>query len=385
MPRTIVCGLDIGTSHVCCAVAERAHDGTQRVIGCGWAEHHGVREGHVIDLDGTTDAIQTALAQAERDAGVTVRQSVVGVSVPEIQTRRGRGLVPLADYGMEVRGRDVERVRAQAELMELALDRAILHSVPMSFSVDGQLGVDDPLGLVGRQLAVELLMLTCPQLVLQNLAKAVQLAGLEVQQFVYSGLATGHGALTLEEREQTILVVDIGGTLTDVVLMDRGQLTDACVLPTGGDTLTAAIQRRAKVSTDEADALKRETVLSRTGPVTRALTEAVTVLLTAYAGAAQRLTPSAGELDGVIITGRTALLDGVLELVEERFAKPVRLGRVPASTWHCGREQSVSALTALALLDTQRSQVALAPMPTEPLPWPRRILVKARELYEDYF
>ena len=385
MPKTIECGLDIGTSKVCCVVAEQAKDGTRQVLGCGWADHRGVREGHIIDLDVVTDAVQAALAQAEAEARVTVRQCLVSVSVPELQSRRTRGIVPLADYGLEIRGRDVERVRAQAELTELALDRAILHSIPVSFSVDGQVGVDDPLGLVGRQLAVELLLLTCPQMVLQNLAKAVQLAGLEVQQFIYSGLATAQGVLTAEDREQMVLVIDIGGTRTDLVVMARGRLVTAQTLPVGGEHLTEAVIRHAKVQADEAESLKREAALSRSSPVAAALSDAVVELLTQLHAAAQRLVDGLGEPDAIIMTGRTALLDGLLELVEERFGKPVRLGRAALPPRYFGREQSLVAATAVGLLDYQRSHLIMMPLPAETLPWPRRLLVKARELYEDYF
>lgn len=385
MPRTIECGLDVGTSKVCCAIAERAKDGSHQLLGLGSAEHRGIRDGHVVDLDALTDGLQTALHQAEQEARVTVRQCLVSVSVPELQCRSGKGIVPLADYGMEVRVRDVDRVRSQAELMELALDRAILHSIPRSFTVDGQMSVDDPLGLVGRQLAIDLVMLTCPQLVLQNVAKAVHLAGLEVQQFVYTGLATAHAVLTPEDQERTVLVMDLGGTVSDVVLMARGRVAAATVVATGGERISHALIQRLKVQPDEAESLKREAVLSRPSTVTDTIREALTAVLDELAAAWHALPREAGMPESIIITGRSALLDGLLELAEERLQLPVRLGRVTLPTRYFGREQSLLAVTPLGLLNYQRAHLSFSPAPTEPLPWPRRLLVKARELYEDYF
>jgi len=384
MSKTVLCGLDVGTSKVCCAIAEQSPESGVALTGLAWVPQRGVRDGYIVDLDSVTDAIAEAVTQAEAEAHVRVRQCLVSVSVPHIQSRRVRGLIPLADHGLEIRTRDIERVQSQAELAVVALDRAILHSIPLQFAVDGQLEVSDPVGLLGRQLAVELHLLTCPQLAVQNLTKAVQLAGLEVQQHVYSGVASAQALLTPTLREQTVLVLDIGAGLTDIIVMRQGHLLAATTLASGGDNLSRAVIQSHKVQPDEAETLKREAILSLAGSLTALLKRESQQLLRHLVTTTHAVL---GELEAeaILLTGRTVLMDGFLELAEAAFGRPVQLGRVTLPPRYLGREPSLTAVTALGLIASAFQDASPARPSRDDARWPRRLLVKARELYEDYF
>ena len=313
-PREILCGLDIGTTKVACAIGRAPGDGSAlTLLGQGVVPNRGVQQGQVADLEALVEAIESALQAAEQAAGRRVHQAFVSVSHPQVRSLRAKGAVSIVSSGGEIRRKDVERVRLQAEMLSLSLDQEILHTVPVAYAVDDQEGISDPAGLFGAKLALHLHLVVAPSALLQNLSKACHLAGLDVEDFVEAGWATALSVLQPEERREGALVVDIGGSTVNVAAVHGDRLAHTLTLPLGGDRLTDALAVRWHVAQERAEVMKRE-LLAAGSPHAQAVTEVSRELLQAVrAGWSAAPPPPDASCRTVVLAGRTSLLDGLVE------------------------------------------------------------------------
>jgi cell division protein FtsA len=254
--RKRLVGLDLGTSKVAAVIAEADEYGEVVVEGVAEVPAEGLRRGVVVNIEKTVHAIQTALVGAERMAGVRGEAVVASLAGPQISSQTSRGVVAVSHPVREIGEDDVERVIEASRAVSVASDRQVIHVLPRAFTVDGQEGVRDAVGMTGRRLEVETLIVTAPQTAVQNVVKCVRQAGFELDDVVSQGLAAGEAVLTPNELDLGVVLIDIGAGTTDVVVYTEGAPLHLAVLPLGGNHVTNDIAIGLRTTLGEAEQLK---------------------------------------------------------------------------------------------------------------------------------
>lgn len=257
MASDLVVALDIGTTKVCALVAEVGADGRHQVIAHGLAPSTGIRRGVVVDVASTVAAIQDAVGAAQSAAGVEIRSVVVGVTGEHISSVNSRGILAISHPDRIVQREDVERVLDNARLVVLPPDRELLHSIPRGFSVDGQSGIQNPVGMCGTRLEVETHVVTGARALLQNVVTCVEGAGLILEELVLEPAAAGEAVLLPAERELGVALVDIGGGTSDIAIFRGGGICFSGVVPLGGQRVTLDIAAALGCAPEEAERVKR--------------------------------------------------------------------------------------------------------------------------------
>jgi len=345
-----VVGLDIGTTKICCVIAEKKDNGGLDVIGVGRSASRGLRKGVVVNVDQTVDALKSAVEEAELMAGETVERAFVGVAGGHIKGFNSRGVISISGREREVTPADIERVIESARAVQLPADRTIFHAVPRDFILDDQDGIRDPAGMNGSRLEANVHLVTGAISSLSNITNCVNRAGIEVVEMVLEQLAASETVLHHDEKELGVALVDIGGGTTDLALFVNGAICHTAVLPTGGDHFTNDIAVGLRTPVPEAERIKvkygcalanlvddeqtievpsvggrKPRVLSRhiLCEVLQPRTEEIFNLL-------QEEIERAGYDDcltsGLVVTGGGAILEGVPEIAEQIFDLPVRRG-----------------------------------------------------------
>jgi cell division protein FtsA len=351
-PRRVA-ALDLGTTKVCCAVADVEPEGL-RVLGVGEVASKGVRKGNVVDIERAAEAAAEAVDAAERMAGVPITGAVVGIAGGHISSQNSRGLVAVSSH-REVRGDDVTRAVEAARAIAVASDREIVHVLPREFVVDGQEGVRDALGMTGSRLGVETHIITGATTAIQNIVKVMHEAGLDVDDLVLQVLASAEAVVTEEELERGCVVADVGGGTTDVAVFSGGSICHTAVIPIGGNHVTGDLAVGLRADLETAEEVKR-----RFGHCLQLSIPAdATVTLTpmGYEEAAQVpqrylaevIGPRAREMaslilaeiergngtgllpGGIVLTGGGAMLRGFAEIAQQVTDLPVRVA-APAGT-----------------------------------------------------
>lgn len=345
--NNLIIGLDIGTSKIVTIVAEIQPEGTMEVIGVGIHESSGMKKGMVVNIDATVAAIQHALGDAELMADCKIRSVYTGIAGSHIKSSNANGMVKIKDR--EVTQADIDRAVETASSLSLPGDQQILHILEQEFSIDGQRNIKKPLGMSGMRLEVEVHIVTGAVAAVQNIMKCVHRCGLEVGEIILQPLASSKAVLSDDERELGVCLVDIGGGTTDVAIFTDGSIRHTAVLPIAGDQITNDIAMALRTPTTDAEDIKikygcalrqladdspisvpgvgeREArMLSRQtlAEVIEARVEELYILVQA------ELRRSGFEnlmSSGIVITGGSSSLQGMVELGEEIFHMPVRLG-----------------------------------------------------------
>ncbi len=249
-------GLDIGTTKTCAIIAAPGPDGLE-VIGVGEAPSLGMRKGVVTDLEETVKSIEVATERAERMAGVHVSQVYVGVTGEHVTSTNNHAVVAVSGDGREVVASDIRRVVDASKIIHLATDRQIIHALPRHFTIDGQDGVTDPIGMSGGRLEVDTHIVTGGSTFITNVLKCVSRAGLETIGIVFEPLASSAATLLPEEKHIGVVLLDIGGGTTDIAVYAGGGLVHSATIPVGGNTVTNDIALGLKTTFAEAEKLKR--------------------------------------------------------------------------------------------------------------------------------
>lgn len=351
MRANLIAGLDIGTTKTCAVIGEVVRDPRRpglTILGVGQARTGGLRGDNVTNIEEMTESIRASVKEAELMAGATVDRVYAGIGGDHVRASASMGVVAIAEE--EVTADDVERVHVVARAVALPPDREMLHAIPQEYRVDNQRGIKDPLGMAGVRLEAEVFLVTCATTAAMNIRKAVNRAGYRVQELVLEPLAGARSVLTEDEREVGVCMVEIGATTTDVAAYYEGKIRHVCVLPFGGSTLTADLVRGLSIPWAEAQKAKehyatayaqlvdpRETV-ELPGPspnqkraVARELiAHIVEQRVDEMFGLVQQELSEAGVLDklgaGIVLTGGTVALPGIVELAQQVFAAPVRYG-----------------------------------------------------------
>lgn len=251
----IYVSLDIGTSTVKVVIGEMTGE-SLNVIGIGKAKSSGIKKGMIVDIDETVRSIQNAVEQAERMVGLKIRSVVVGITGNHIQLQPCHGVVAVSSPDREIGYEDIGRVMDAAQVIPLAPERDIIDVIPDQFIVDGVEEIRDPRGMQGVRLEMEGTIITASKTVLHNLLRCVEKAGLEVSDVCLQTLALGSVALTRDEKNLGVVLVDIGGGSTSVALYEEGALLATFDLPIGGDHITKDISIGLRTPTEEAETIK---------------------------------------------------------------------------------------------------------------------------------
>lgn len=347
-------GLDIGTSRVTCIIAEPGDGGRVDVIGIGEAESRGLRKGVVVNPDAAVESIKRAVEDAERMSGVEAEEATINLAGSHIMGMNGSAVVAVAGRDREITPDDVRRAIDSACAIQLPAGREIVDRLPQEFIVDDQDGINDPVGMIGARLAVKVHIVTSPVTARQNAINAVHRAGLEVADMILEQLAAAEATLADEDKEFGSALVDIGAETTGLVIYQRGAVQHTAMFALGGSHFTNDIAFGLRTPIPEAERIKRFAGCAYSPGLNDSQRGELIEVPTVGGGRAPRhlsrqilcdiLQPRAEEVlshvadeirdsgwerqlsSGVILTGGGALLEGMVEIAEQVFDAPVRLG-----------------------------------------------------------
>jgi cell division protein FtsA len=344
----MIVGLDIGTSKVVALVGEIGVDGILEIVGIGSHPSRGLKKGVVVNIESTVQSIQRAIEEAELMAGCEIHSVFAGIAGNHIRSLNSHGIVAIRDR--EVVQADIDRVLDAGQAVAIPADQKVLHILPQEYVIDNQEGVREPLGMSGVRLEAKVHLVTCALNAVQNIEKCIRRCGLEVEDVILEQLASSYAVLTEDEKELGVCMVDIGGGTTDIAIFTEGAIRHTAVIPIAGDQVTNDIAMALRTPTQYAEEIKiryacalaklagpEETIkvpsvgerpprdLSR-----QALAEVVEPRYDELFTLIQAELRRSGFEDmipaGIVLTGGTSKMEGAVELAEEIFHMPVRLG-----------------------------------------------------------
>jgi cell division protein FtsA len=376
--KNLVVGLDIGTSKIVTMIAEVLDNGELSVIGLGQAECEGLKKGVVVNIDATVQSIQKSVEDAELMADCKVGAVWTGIAGSHIRSFNSTGMVAIKDK--EVSKPDVDRVIETATAVSVPSDQQVLHVLPQEFMIDGQDDIREPLGMSGVRLEVRVHIVTGAVSAAQNIVKCVRRCGLEVNELILQPLASSHAVLTRDEKELGVALVDIGGGTTDIAIFAGGSIRHTAVIPIAGDQVTNDIAMALRTPTQDAELIKIRYGIAKQALADpqawfevpglgdraprqlsrQALAAVIEPRVEELFSLVQQVIRESGyeELlsSGVVITGGSALLPGMVELGEDVFLKQVRVG-TPAYRGNLADVISSPRFsTGMGLLEEARNQ-----------------------------
>lgn len=252
----VICGIDVGSSKIATLIASIDEGGKVNLIGVSSTVSKGVKKNQVVDIEEAVTAITESVEAAERMAGYSISHSFVSLGGPQIESVNQHAVVAVSEPEEEIKESDVRRVNDAARAMPLPTSREILHVIPRTFTVDGQEGIKDPIGMTGVRLETETHIITGSTTSMKNLVKCVSEVGIDVSELVFSGIASALSVLTDTEKELGVVLVDIGGETTDVVIFVDGSVSYSAVIPIGARHITSDMAVGLRVSLESAEKIK---------------------------------------------------------------------------------------------------------------------------------
>ncbi len=378
MPEDIIAGLDIGSHAVRIAVGKPvpSPDGKQQihVIGAVEVPSIGVSRGTITGIDDAVSAVSKALEQAERITGVPINAGWVGITGSHIISQESRGVVGVSRSDGEIREEDVERAIEAARTVATPTNYEILHVIPKGFIVDGQRGIKDPVGMNGIRLEVDALIIQGLSSQIKNLTKCVYRTGLDIEDLVYSILATSEAVITSRQKDLGVCVVNIGASTTSLAVFEEGEVLHTAVLPIGGVHVTSDIAIGLRTSLDVAEQLKLRYATCRPEEVHKKddinlaelgapepelvgrrfvadiVQARVQELFEMVDRELQKVERSGMLPAGVVLTGGSSKLAGILEQAKESLRLPVSLGTPIGISSVIERAHDPSLSTAIGLV-----------------------------------
>ncbi len=346
--KNLIVGLDVGTSKVVAIVGEITPEGGVEIIGIGSHPSRGLKKGVVVNIESTVHSIQRAVEEAELMAGCQIHSVYAGIAGSHIRSLNSHGIVAIRDK--EVTPSDVERVIDAARAVAIPADQKILHILPQEFIIDAQDGIREPVGMSGVRLEAKVHMVTGAVSAAQNIIKCVRRCGLEVDDVILEQLASSYSVLTEDEKELGVCLVDIGGGTTDIAVFTEGSIRHTAVIPIAGDQVTNDIAVALRTPTQNAEEIKIKYACALTQLASseesievpgvgdrgsrrlarQTLAEVVEPRYEELMTLVQAELRRSGFEDliaaGVVLTGGSSKIEGLVELAEEIFHAPVRLG-----------------------------------------------------------
>ena len=373
--KDLVVGLDIGTSKVMAVVAEVLPGGELTIAGMGVAPSNGLKRGVVVNIDATVQSIQAALKEAEFMADCKITKVYTGITGSHIRGMNSSGMVAVKDR--EVTAPDVARVVETAKAINISTDQRLLLVEPQEFVIDGQ-DVKEPIGMSGIRLEAKVHIVTGAQSAAENIIKCVRRCGLDVEQLMLNPLASSYSVLTADEKELGVALVDIGAGTTDVAIFTGGAIRHTAVIPIAGDLITSDIAMALRTPTKDAEDIKVESgyakqllanpemqvevpglgdrgprMLSRqalAGVIEPRVEEIFSLVLQVIRESGYEEVLSSG----IVLTGGSAIMPGMVELGEDIFLKPVRRGLPQYSGALADMVAQPRAATVMGLLEEAR-------------------------------
>ena len=346
--KNLIVGLDIGTSKVVAIVGEVSPDEEIEIIGIGSSRSRGLKKGVVVNIESTVHSIQRAIEEAELMAGCEIHSVYAGIAGSHIRSLNSHGIVAIRDS--EVSIGDIDRVIDAARAVAIPADQKILHILPQEFVIDSQEGVKEPIGMSGVRLEAKVHMVTGSVSAAQNIVKCVRRCGLEVDDVILEQLASSYAVLTEDEKDLGVCLVDIGGGTTDIAVFTDGAIHHTAVIPIAGDQVTNDIAVALRTPTQHAEDIKVQFACA----LTQLANQEETIEVPSVGDRAPRrlarqtlaevVEPRYEELftlvqaelrrsgfesliaAGVVLTGGSSKMEGAVELAEEIFHMPVRIG-----------------------------------------------------------
>lgn len=346
--KQMIVGLDIGTSKIVAIVGEMDESGRIELVALGSHPSQGLKKGVVVNIDSTVEAITKAVAEAERMADVKIGSVFAGIAGSHIRSMNSHGIVAIRNT--EVEDEDVERVIDAAKAVAIPADQRILHVLPQEYVIDSQDGIHQPIGMSGVRLEAKVHLVTGSISAAQNITKCIHRCNLEVEDVILEQLASSHSVLTDDERDLGVLLVDMGGGTTDIAVFTDGAIRHTAVIPIAGDQVTNDIAVAFRTPTQFAEEIKLKYACALTQLASpddmievpgvgdrsarrlarQTLAEIVEPRYEELLGLVQGELRRSGFEEscaaGVVLTGGTSKMEGVVELAEEIFHMPVRLG-----------------------------------------------------------
>ncbi len=350
MEPEIIVGLDIGTTKVCTVVASVDESGKFNVLGVGRSPSDGLTRGVVTNIDKTVRSIQSAIAEAESRSGIKIQSAIVGIAGDHIQSFQSRGVIAISGPENEISQADVNRLIEDTKRVALPSDRRIIHVIPQEFIIDGQNGVNDPVGMSGVRLEANVHIITGLVTAAQNIYKCVQRAGLHISDMVLEPLASSYSVLDEEEKEVGTALLDVGGGTTDLAIFEDRTIRFTAVIPIAGNQVTNDIRKGLGVLSEQAEKLKCQHGFTYLPGVV----DNEPIILPGIGGRppleidkkllAQIIQPRMEEIfeiaameikrsgysrhlsAGIVLTGGGSLIKGASELAREVLGLPVKIG-----------------------------------------------------------
>ncbi|MCG2633551.1 MAG: cell division protein FtsA [Gammaproteobacteria bacterium] len=346
--KNLIVGMDVGTTKIVTIVGEVAEDGTIEIVGLGTHPSKGLKKGVVVNIESTVAAMRRSVEEAELMSGCEIQSVYAGIAGSHIRSLNSHGIVAIRDR--EVTQLDVDRVIDAAKAVAIPQDQRMLHVLPQEFIIDTQEGVKDPIGMSGVRLEAKVHIVTGAVSAAQNIVKCVRRCGLEVDDFILEQLASSYAVLTDDEKDLGVCLVDIGGGTTDIAVFHNGAIVHTAVIPIAGDQVTNDIAVALRTPTQSADEIKiqyacalrqlanpDETIeVPSVGdrPPRRLARQTLAdvveprfeELFGLIEGELRRSGCDVLATSGVVLTGGSAQMEGLVDLAEEIFHLPVRLG-----------------------------------------------------------
>jgi len=344
----LIVGLDIGTSKVLAIVGEVSPTGEVEIVGVGHHPSRGMKKGVVVNIESTVQSIQRAVEEAELMAGCQIHSVFAGIAGSHISSFNSHGIVAIKDK--EVGSGDIERVIEAARALAIPADQKVLHILPQEFIIDKQEGIREPIGMSGVRLEAKVHIVTGAVSAAQNIIKCVRRCGLEVDDIILEQLASSMSVLNDDEKELGVCIVDIGGGTTDISVFTEGAIRHTAVIPIAGDQVTNDIAVALRTPTQNAEDIKKKYGCALTQLAHRedtievpsvgdrpprklsrqTLAEVIEPRIEELYGLIQAELRRSGFEDvlgsGIVLTGGSAKMEGMVDLAEEVFHMPVRLG-----------------------------------------------------------
>lgn len=344
-------GLDVGTSKVRCVIGEPSENGKMEILGMGEADSRGLRRGIVTATESVAESIRKAVAEAERVSGLEVQMATVNLSGEHFRGENKSGVVAVAGAGREITDEDIERAIESASAMQLPAGWEIVNRLPQEFIIDGQDGIIEPIGMSGARLESLVHLVISPSAGRQNLVKAVNRSGLEVERMILEPLAAAEATLTDDDKEYGCAVVNMGAEITSLIIFGRSSVQHTAVFPFGSMHFTKDIAVGLRVSIPEANKIKHlygcvasflmdekeKQEIIEINPVgrneTRGLSKEILCdimqprAIELIQHLAHEVSQTGAQISsGVVLTGGGSLTRGIIEMAEQIFDAPTRLG-----------------------------------------------------------
>jgi len=410
------CSLDISSRKLACAVAKLQKG---RIVDMFFETglSNGIQEGAIVDSIDLVNSMGNILRRLRQKSGINFKWIYTNISDRDIIVRRSRAIIPLAERGNKVVTQsDIEKVNEQARILGSSLEEEIIHSIPFSYSLDSHDAVVNPLGLYSHRLEVDLFLICGKLASIQNLSRVVNQAGYEIKGLFFSGVALSRVIFGEEIKQGLNVLCDIGSDVTEILVFDSGLLRDVQILPVGGDCLTlklseelnipyelaedvkrtyASVEAAEQIKEDKEILVKKDTnyIPIKQKAIAEIITKGVGSICSRIKEATGKVVP-AQRFDNFIATGRTVLLDGFLESLENTLGVSVKLGRItdPRMTPYLNKDAlsgrkyltyiQALGLIAQALAEQHASSATQRYSPRNLI---GKVLNKVKEVYQEYF